>query len=275
MKSQIPPLKTNRSKLNSMNKCNNLFFLNFLNIDRYYFLILIFLVPLWCSADVIKNEHTARVIHFSEFEQGSGQYPITMTITTDFLRIDDTKEGKDFVLFNRKEKAIYSVNSEEQQIIKIKLMPVSIPSPIELKIREEKLDMDDKAPLIAGKKAQHHQFYVNDKLCYDMISVPGLMPDSVEALKEFKQVLAGQQSETLRYIPGDLQEGCDLVRHTFYPQLYLDKGFPILEKAILSGNESSGETNGLQYSRALVNFLEQEVSLEHFSLPEYQIITIN
>jgi len=235
-------------------------------------LSVLLLLPAWASGNEQKADVEATIIHFSEFELGSGVYPVSLTITADFLRIDDTDEGKDFVLFNRKTNEIYSVNSEQQQIIQIKQTPVTIKSPMELKLHESELAMDDNAPLIAGKKARHYQFFVNDKLCYDLISVPDLMPDAVMALKTFKQVLAGQQSETLRSVPGDLHEGCELARHVFYPQRYLEKGFPIIEKEPGQADDTKDKIN---YSRTLINFKDEKVSSDRFVLPDYQVIPIN
>ncbi|MCU7967983.1 MAG: hypothetical protein KZQ74_12455, partial [gamma proteobacterium symbiont of Bathyaustriella thionipta] len=170
-------------------------------------LLLLFLMPL------VSYATPATILYFSEYEQGSGEISITMTITDTHLRIDDrlTKsnhQNKDdntgFVLYDRKNKVIYSISSEEKQIIKINQVAVTIPSPIELNLKKLSLKIDKNAPLIKGKNTQHHQIFVNDKLCTNMITVPGLMPDAVMALQHFNQVLAGQQAETLRYIPGDL-----------------------------------------------------------------------
>ena len=251
-----------------------------LPISQKYFYamitVLLLMVVSSTNAEVKNQSVQATVIHFSEYEQGSGQYPVTMSITPEFLRIDDTKEGKDFVLLDRKADKIFSVNSEDQQIIQIKLTPVTIPSPVELNIREETMKMDENAPLIAGKKASHHQFYVNEKLCYEVIAVPGLMPDSVAAMKKFKNILAGQQSETLRHIPGDLQEPCDLVKHTFHPELYLSKGFPVIEKEFGQIMLEQKNKENVRFSRAMINFKEEAVDLKRFILPEdYQLIPIN
>lgn len=237
------------------------------------FLSVFLLIPQLALGDEPQEDIQATIIHFSEYEQSSGVYPVSMSITPDFLRIDDTEEGKDFVLFDRQKNMIYSVSSENQQIIQIKQTPVTIKSPIELQLNEIELKMDNDAPLIAGKKARHYQFFVNDKLCYELISVPDLMTDVVAALKMFKQVLAGQQSETLRSIPGDLQESCDLVRHIFYPQLYLEKGFPIIEKEL--GQVMNAQGSQINYSRTLINFKEEKVPAERFTLPDYEVIPIN
>ncbi len=233
------------------------------------------LVPSAYSQTVLEPQTNATIINFSEYEQGSGKYPVKMTISKDFLRIDDTQEGKDFVLFDRQKKIIYSVSADNKQTIQINNKAVTIPSPIDLKLSEKELPMDKNAPLIAGKASRHHQFFVNKKLCYEMISVPGLMPDAVIAMQDFKQVLAGQQAETLRVIPGDLQEGCDLSRHTFYPKRYLQKGFPVMEKAMLQDDSKTTTPAAVSYSRVLINYSQKQVPDSRFKLPDYEILPIN
>ena len=237
-------------------------------------LLLFFLIPRMSYAD------PATILYFSEHEQGSDEVLIIMTITDKYLRIDDSllkktrqdaEENKGFVLFDRKNKDIYSVSSEEQQIIKIKQVPVTIPSPIELKLNKLSLDVDNKAPLINGKKTQHHQIFVNDKLCTNMITVPELMPDAVIALKNFNQVLAGQQAESLRYIPGDLHEACDLARHSFYPQSHLENGFPMMIQTI----GKSGKIEDLKSTRILIDFKQKNVVDDYFALPDYDVVKIN
>ncbi len=218
----------------------------------------------------------ATVIHFSEYEKGVGKNPVTMTITDKYLRIDDSiNQGADadngFVLYDRQEKVIYSVSSEEQQIVKIKLAPVIISSPMALKVRTVKQAIDKNAPLIGGKQTHSYHLFVNNKLCSEMVTVPGLMPDVVEVMGQFKQVLAGQQAETLRYIPADLHEGCDLARHIFYPKSHLENGFPLIVQEI----DQLGKDKSLQHSRALLNYKKQAVSAELFVLPEYSIIPLN
>lgn len=238
------------------------------------FLLLLFLLAPFVAYGEAETV-AATVVYFSEYEQGSGSYPVKMTVTDDFLRIDDTEEGKDFVLLDRKQNIIYSVSAENLNIIQIKLQDVTIKPPFALKLKQVELDMEADAPLIVGKKARHYQFFVNDKLCYDLIAVPGLLTDAVVAMKAFKRVLAGQQADTLRSIPADLQQGCDLVNHVFYPELYLDKGFPIVENEHGKTMATEEITNSVSYSRNLINFTTEKVPAERFILPDYQVYPIN
>ncbi len=227
-----------------------------------------------------KQQVDASIINFSEYKAGSGQYAVKMTISRNYLRIDDSMDNKGFILFDRHKKIIYSVSDENKQIVQINNQAVNIPSPIELKLGEKKLAMQKDAPLIEGRSTQHYQFFVNNKLCYEMISVPGLMPDAVTAMQNFRQVLAGQQAETLRVIPADLQEGCDLSWHTFYPKRYLQKGFPVMEKALSQEQVPKDKTSpssldNISYSRVLINYTRRPVPISLFKLPDYEDLPIN
>lgn len=230
------------------------------------------------KTSAIPTDVSATIVQFSEFEQGVGKSSVTMTITDNYLRIDDKSQSANtddedmgFILYNRREKVIYSVSSEEQQIIKISLVPVSIPSPMALKLHSEEIKMTGKPPMVDGKIPRNYHLLVNDKLCFNMVSVAGLMPDVVKVMGAFNQVLAGQQAETLRYIPADLQEGCDLARHTFHPQNHLKNGFPMIMQTI----DESGKLENVKRSRSLLNFKQKKVSATLFNLPDYAVVPIN
>ncbi len=231
-------------------------------------------LPLMSYAQV--ETVSATILNFSDYVKGPGTNPVTLTITDRYLRIDDNinkdiETDNGFVLYDRQESVIYSVSSDEQQTVTIKMLPVTIPSPMELKLHSVKQAVDKEAPLIDGKETKKYQIFVNDKLCSETVTVPGLMPDAVQAMGEFQQVLAGQQAETLRYIPADLHEACDLARHTFYPKSHLENGFPLIVQEI----DQSKKDKSVQRSRALLNYKKQDVSAELFVLPDYSIIPLN
>jgi len=231
---------------------------------------------------------TATLIRFVDHERGLGDIITTMTINQHYMRIDDNinqkadqQEGqqeqnktglnKDFVLYDRVKKTIYSVSSEEQHIVKVKQQAITIKPSIALTFKVKALPEDRKAPLINEKKSQNFQIMVNNKLCAQLVSVPGLMPDVVLAMQQFSRTLAGQQAQTLSYIPGDLHEACDLARHTFYPDGHLQKGFPVIVPEI----GKSGVVTDVLRSRILINFKTIEVTADHFKLPDYPVVNIN
>ena len=255
----------------------------------FYFLLITLSLSLSLSSNSVtatsnttnQAKSEATIIRFIDEENGVGKVSLTMTINQDFLRIDDNIASDDpaksineanikksFVLLDRKKHIIYSMSSDEQQIIKIQQQAVTIKSPIDLSVKVKVLPVDPSAPKIDGKSAQQYQIHVNKKLCTNLIAVDGLLPDAVQALKLFNQVLAGQQAQTLGYIPADLYEACDLARHTFYPQTHLSKGFPIMLQTL-------GENGQIKNSRILVDFKKDKVSPALFVLPNYDMVPIN
>lgn len=232
----------------------------------FLFLAFALIFPAMLSAAEIENPGMVNVkmADFIEHEHLIGSYPVTFLATAEHLRIDDTANKQDFILFDRKARVIYSVSSEDQQIIKIRHRPVTRQPPITLSVETRQLQDAAQAPAIAGNKPLHFQTFVNGELCYDWFAVSGLMPDLVAAMKAMKQVLAGQQAEVMQFLPADMHEACDLAENTFYPALYLDKGFPVIEQG----------SNG--YSRRLTSFKETSVPAELFQLPQsYRIVEIN
>ena len=242
--------------------------------------ILTLLCLLLCNVSIFAQsqdtQKKASVLEFTEYRQGVGEWPLTYTITEDFMRIDDvidnnSESAPGFVLLDRKQQAIYSVNPEEQQIIKVRSVPVNINSPITLKPLLKELPQETDAPKIAGHSARHYQYFINDKLCFDAVSIPGFLTSDIEALAEFKRILAGQQSQVLSQLPEDVHEACDLARHTFYPTWILEQGLPVIEQVF----EQQSENKTLVETRTLTNFKQLRVGEQFFELPDYPVMTVN
>lgn len=159
-------------------------------------------------------------------EPGLEPYPSRIIVTSDMVRMDDGAPGTDYLLFDRKARQISSVTHEDETVLEIPFQKVEGESPITLK-RDHTLSLDEKAPAISGKQPHQLKLMINDKLCYDAVVVPGLLPDTVAALSDFKQVLAGEQGKMLNELPSDLLEGCDLALHTFHPAWQLESGLAI------------------------------------------------
>ena len=161
-------------------------------------------------------------------EPGLEPYPSRIIITEKMVRMDDDDDKGDYLLFDRKKQMISSVTHEDGTIFDIpRRLPHANP-PIPL-TRDRNLKADNKAPPIGGKQPHQLQLYVNQKLCFDAVVVPGLLPDVVKALRDFNRVLAGEQGKMLDELPHELIEGCDLALHTFYPEWRLESGLAIQE----------------------------------------------
>jgi hypothetical protein len=199
-------------------------------------------------------------------EPGLEPYPSRIIITEKMVRMDDDDAEGDYLLFDREKQVISSVTHEDGTVFEIPQRELPKQSPINLK-RDHTLQVEEQAPEIGGKQPHQLRLFVNEKLCYDAVVVPGLLPDSVKALRDFNRVLAGEQGKMLNDLPGELVEGCDLALHTFHPEWVLESGMAIQEFDVSS-----------QRGRLLVD-IEQEFKADsgmfilpsdykHYSTPE-------
>lgn len=167
----------------------------------------------------------ATVLHYAEQEPGGEPFRTRMIVTARYLRIDEGGESKDFLLFDRREKTLYSVNAADTRILVMPAKTVNVVSPVKL---EHQVERDKEVfPAVDGKKVAHYTLLTNRKPCYDLFAAEGMLPVAVQALREYREALAGQQVAVLSAMPKDLQTPCDLANNVFAPARYLDYGLPI------------------------------------------------
>jgi hypothetical protein len=146
-----------------------------------------------------------------------------------YLHMSDTRSPADYMLFNRKERTIYNVTSEDKTILVIRDKPVNVESPIALDYQEES-QPSAAIPKINGKQATHYQYNANGKHCYDAVVMPkDFMPDVLAAMREFREVLAGEHATTVDRTPKELLDACDLSVNIFHATQHMDHGLPIRE----------------------------------------------
>ena len=206
-----------------------------------------------------KDEPVTRIV-FAEMDISTEPYMSRAIITPDFLRMDYNKDDDDFILFDRKSGIIYSVVHGEKNIVVVKPLEVSIEPPIELSVEVVKGTLDKDIPEVEGKKPEYFQYKVNGKVCYETITVKGLLPFANKVHKQYLKTLAGEHARVLTQIPADQLDACDLAANIYHYQMKFDNGFPI--------NEWHGEySNG--YRRQVVDFEEGfKVAPELLKLPE-------
>lgn len=164
-----------------------------------------------------------------ERESGSPEFTSRIFVNEGYLHMSDARSPADFVLFNRKEQTIYNVNQEDKTIMVIRNKPVNIEPPIALDYQEES-QPSGAIPKIDGREATHYRYMANGKHCYDAVTLPkDFMPDVTAALREFRQVLAGEHATTVNAIPRDLLDACDLSVNIFHATKHMDNGLPIRE----------------------------------------------
>ncbi len=169
------------------------------------------------------------LLTFVEFEKGVDPYRTRVVVTPEFMRFDDGEGSVDFVLFDRRKRIIYSVNSEDETVLAVHPKQIKLEPPMKLALEAHALGNMADAPAIDGKIPQHYQFLANGEICYDTVSVKGLLPDAVDALRDFTAVLASDSKVTFNTIPADLHDPCDMSMSTFAAGRHFAYGFPIQE----------------------------------------------
>lgn len=203
------------------------------------------------------------VLLYEEQEAGTDSYPVRILVNREFVRLDDGLDAGDYVLFNRRTRAIFSVTHEERRILAIDHHPVaaSLPEDIDFTVLR---DVDTAAPAIGGRQPVHTQFMANDSLCLEAVVVPGLLGDVTGALAEYAATLGDRQLNAIQTVPEDMRTACFLVRYAYLPGAQFREGLPVRE------------WDGDGYRRSLQDFREHEqVASSLFALPSgYEEIRI-
>lgn len=167
-------------------------------------------------------------LEFVEQEAGVDPYKVRMLVNEHFLRIDEGKGSEGFVLFDREKREVYSAGMmEDHRLLVVKETPFSEERPGDLVLNTEQ-KADDDVPPIAGVKPKHYVFAVNDKVCREAMIADRLLPDVVAVLREYRDVMVGQQYQSLMRMPADMRSDCQLSQLVFDANAVLDKGFPVL-----------------------------------------------
>lgn len=167
----------------------------------------------------------ATALYYNERDEGGEPFRTRMIVTAQWLRIDEGEGGKDFLLYDRREKTIYSVNAADSRILVLPKRAVDVASPMKL---EHGMERGAEAlPAVGGKAVTHYRLSTNRNPCYEVFAADGLMPEAVQALREYRTALAGQQAPALASMPKELQTPCDLANNIFAPVRYLDYGLPV------------------------------------------------
>lgn len=168
-----------------------------------------------------------QMLVFLDSEQGLQPYQTRIIVTPIQVRFDDGQGSKSYTLFDRKSRIARTVDTEERTILEMHPKSVKVKPPFALNYEVKNLGDINDAPKIMGKTPIHYQDYTNNKLCYDVIAVNGLLPQVVQALSEYHQMLASDSAVTFNNMPADMQDPCSIAMNTFAPTRYLQHGFPI------------------------------------------------
>lgn len=182
-----------------------------------------------CDSQKSAPANGAALLMFMEYENNVAPYQTRLIVTQEYMRFDDGEGSVDFVLFDRKKEIIYSVNSLDRTVMAVERQHTELEPPFKLKLTEQNLGVMKESPSIEDKQPLHYVFSANDEVCYEVVVVPGLMPNVVNAMKAFDEILASDSKVTFHLIPADLHNACDMAMSTFAPGRHYAYGFPIQE----------------------------------------------
>lgn len=184
--------------------------------------VILFSVP----ASVLAAEGSLLI--YQQQELGIEPYNARIIVTKDYLRMDDGVDEGDYLLFDRKQHLISSVTHDDGTVFEIPPREMKQQPPMKLHRSSSEIKMDN-PPRIGNEVPHHHQLFVNDKACYNVVAVKGLLEDVRQVLIEFRTMLSGEHAKLLPRLPADQQDPCDLARNVFHPGWQLEFGLPIQE----------------------------------------------
>ncbi len=195
---------------------------------------------------------------YLEREPDIAPYKVRMLVSKRYLRIDDVGDKSGYILYDDKNRTIFSVSNYDDRILVIKpedfsTRNLAVKSTVEYSAAA-------KAPKISGHKIYNYRLYVGSgkmkKTCANLQLAEGLLPDVSQMLKRYQQVISGQQVKLLNRTIKEMQTPCYLVDQVYNEGLYYDKGLPIQE------------WHSNKKSQWLINYKQIKVNPDVFSLPE-------
>ncbi len=199
---------------------------------------------------------TAQLLVYRVAEPGSEPYISRILVTEAYLRMDQGQSDDGFILLDRQQKIIYSVNSQDKTVLQISPRGQTRDLPEGMTL-EAKMNEEQGLPELPGRKTEYWRFFVNGRLCRSAMLAPGLMQQATSAYGEYLDLLAFQHLSSLQAIPQEMQDPCDMAVNIFEPLAVIEKGLPLREW---------GEQGRLQ---ELIDYRESfELPDDSFNLPE-------
>ena len=167
---------------------------------------------------------------YDEQETGTDVYAVRFTVTDRYIRIDDLSDDSGYILYDDKEKKIYSVSHYDESVFVIPAYKYKKPD-MRGKVKELYEPLTN-APKISGKTVYNYRVNsVSDSkdVCVDIQLVPDLLPDVTKIMQKYQKVVTGQQAKSLKSTPEEYQTTCFIYNQVFNDGEYYAKGLPVLE----------------------------------------------
>ncbi len=203
-----------------------------------------------------KTEVSGALLLYSESDFSNNESSVRMLVTKDILRIDAGPGHENFTLYDRIQKILFkvSVNNHSIQVFKSTDVALSPDFPLNWKTESQTSHAVMRDSANGSAEATHHQFILNQKACYDIVTVNGVLEDVLSAVKEYYLALASIKKQS--YVLSDNQQ-CKDAMEIFSPVNHLQFGFPIRE------------WSSYGFQRFLVDYRQHTIfPVELFRLPE-------
>ncbi len=225
-------------------------------LKRRYTMGLIATLILLATLPAVAAEEQAELMLYRVQSPGEEPYFNRLLANPAFLRLDRGGQDSGYILYDRQQQIIYSVNHEEHSILVIDPPPMTDDLSARMPEIELKSVAPVSAPSVSGVKPQQWVLTSDGQRCREAFVLPGLMPKAVAAYGEYLKVLAQQQALALSTMPAEFQDACDQAVHVYAPDSLLRKGLPL------------NVWNGKGYREVLIDFREGfRVSKDDFRLP--------
>lgn len=174
-------------------------------------------------------------LSYIEREPGTDEYEVTMLVSDRYIRIDEAGEESGYIIYDDKDKVIYSVAHHDKSILVIKEKVFSVDdSPAKPIV--EYLELAD-APSVSGKSIYNYRVYINtgtgkeaeEETCTEIQLVEGLLPEVRGILQNYQKVVSGQQVNMVDNKISEFQGACFYADQVYNTGAYYEKGLPIQE----------------------------------------------
>ena len=231
-------------------------------IKKLILLTVLFSLSVGVSAGVKKGDQEVYKLSYIEREPGTDEYEVTMLVSARYIRIDEEGESSGFIVYDDKDKVIYSVSHQDKSILVIKEHVFSI-ADLPVKPTIEYLQLAD-APMVSGKNIFNYRVYIDEKnsegededTCLEVQLVENLLPEVREILQNYQKVVSGQQVKMVDNKITDIQTACYYIDQIYNTGAYFEKGLPVQE---WHSNERS---------KILTGYEKVSVDLKKFKIPK-------
>jgi len=176
----------------------------------------------------LKPENAGYLLVFTEMRPNEPESTLRMIITDKHMRIDEGPQSEDYILFDRSSKVISNVVAEDESIMVINPgeQKTKAPFPLRWIIESQTSQALMRSDNSNEASATHFLYYLNDKPCYNLVTIDNHLVATLDAMREYNLVLANELKRNYREM--DAQQ-CYEAINIFDPNLRLQNGFPLRE----------------------------------------------